>query len=156
MSDIGGVDATDPDAAQPGTDCRCGRQIIGDGDGNRPVGEANQRRVYLTKANGTWQVAEPPTIEELIGRAPSGAAIHEVAQEAERMLLEKNISYGDSALNPIGVFAKGLDATHLLQVRIDDKLARISNQQHYPGDDDVLDLIGYLLLLRIANRRWVT
>lgn len=147
MSDLGGVDPIAEHIAEHGVLCRCGRTV------NRADhSESATHSTNYTNLNGTWKVAMPPTIEELIGQAPSGPAIHEVAQEAERMLLEKNISYGDSALNPINVFAKGLDATHLLQVRIDDKLARISNAQHYPGDDDVLDLIGYLLLLRIANR----
>ena len=41
--------------------------------------------------------------------------------EVADMLVEKNWSYGDSALHPVGIFAKG-QADDLIRVRIDDKL----------------------------------
>ena len=77
-----------------------------------------------------------------------------VLKEIKEVLIEKNIRYGDSALSPIGVFA-GKDAEALIRVRIDDKLKRISNQRENSGDteDAELDLIGYLMLLRIAQKR---
>ena len=65
------------------------------------------------------------------------------------MLIEKNISYGDSALTPIRVFSKA-DNLEQIKVRIDDKLNRIVNSESYPGDNDIDDLIGYLILLKIA------
>jgi hypothetical protein len=67
------------------------------------------------------------------------------------MLLEKNRKYGDSALEPLGVFAPNLTPAQSIRVRIDDKLKRMRNQG---GEDEdvVLDLIGYLILLRIAER----
>lgn len=67
------------------------------------------------------------------------------------MLVEKNAAYGDSALNPVRCFSKA-DAIEQLKVRIDDKLSRFMRGHEYPGDDTVTDLIGYLLLLRMANR----
>jgi hypothetical protein len=42
------------------------------------------------------------------------------------------------------------DSAEQLKVRIDDKLNRIKNSQGYAGDNDIDDLIGYLVLLRIA------
>jgi hypothetical protein len=33
--------------------------------------------------------------------------IIEVSQEVTNLLLEKNAAYGDSALNPVGIFSKG-------------------------------------------------
>jgi hypothetical protein len=66
------------------------------------------------------------------------------------MLIEKNISYGDSALNPIRIFSVA-DATEQLKVRIDDKLNRVKNNQGFAGDNDIDDLIGYLILYKIAK-----
>lgn len=76
--------------------------------------------------------------------------IKEVGQEIIDLLIEKNESYGDSALKPAGIFATG-NAVDNLSSRIDDKLMRIKSQgfRGY-GEDNVKDLIGYLILLKIA------
>lgn len=76
--------------------------------------------------------------------------IKAVGQEVIDLLIEKNKSYGDSALEPANIFAKG-SAVENLCSRIDDKLMRIKTQgfDGY-GEDNVKDLIGYLILLRIA------
>lgn len=65
-------------------------------------------------------------------------------------IVAKNLSYGDSALNPIRVFSKA-DRMEGLYQRIDDKLSRVARGSDYPGDDTVLDLMGYLCLLMIAR-----
>ena len=77
--------------------------------------------------------------------------IRRVCSELAEFLCEKNASYGDSAANPIGVFAKGLDAEAQIHVRIDDKLNRIKRGSEYPGDDTVKDLAGYLVLLMVVR-----
>ncbi len=73
-----------------------------------------------------------------------------VGNEVIDLLIEKNQSYGDSALEPANVFANG-NAVENLCARIDDKLMRIKTQgfRGY-GEDNVKDLIGYLILLKIA------
>ena len=38
-------------------------------------------------------------------------------------------------------------------MRIDDKLSRFARGTDYPGDNDIDDLIGYLVLLKIAKER---
>jgi hypothetical protein len=81
--------------------------------------------------------------------APSGHKIWTKCHEIAQMLIEKNISYGDSALSPIRTFAQS-DGIEQIKVRIDDKLNRIKNNQGYVGDNDIDDLIGYLVLLKIA------
>ncbi len=81
--------------------------------------------------------------------APSGLRILGQCLKTASMLIEKNISYGDSALTPIRVFSKA-DNLEQIKVRIDDKLNRIVNSESYPGDNDIDDLIGYLILLKIA------
>jgi hypothetical protein len=83
--------------------------------------------------------------------APSGHKIITECLEIAEMLIKKNISYGDSALNPARLFAQS-DSREQLRVRIDDKLNRIKNSQGFAGDNDLDDLIGYLILLKIANK----
>jgi hypothetical protein len=76
--------------------------------------------------------------------------ITKAGQDVIDLLIEKNNSYGDSALNPANIFANGSAVDNLCS-RIDDKLMRIKNQgfRGY-GEDNVKDLIGYLILLKIA------
>ena len=81
--------------------------------------------------------------------APSGKRIWDACHEIAQLLIEKNISYGDSALSPNRIFAQS-DNIEQLKVRIDDKLNRVKNNQGFAGDNDIDDLIGYLILLKIA------
>jgi hypothetical protein len=68
------------------------------------------------------------------------------------LLINKNIKYGNSALEPLGVFSQ-LSAKEGLLVRIDDKLKRIKNGSLEKDDEDVInDLIGYLVLLKISDK----
>jgi len=82
--------------------------------------------------------------------APAGGKIWGACHEIAHMLIEKNISYGNSALDPIRIFSTA-DSTEQLKVRIDDKLNRVKNNQGFAGDNDIDDLIGYLVLYRIAR-----
>ena len=77
--------------------------------------------------------------------------IAQVCDEVKTLLLEKNAKYGDSALNPSRIFSKASTVEQLL-VRIDDKLNRIQKGAGLlASDEDVVqDLIGYLILLKIA------
>lgn len=84
--------------------------------------------------------------------APSGKEIIEVCVGITQLLLSKNISYGNSALNPTRIFSKSSPEEQIL-VRIDDKLSRISRGSEYPGDDTLEDLIGYLTLLLVSRRQ---
>lgn len=70
------------------------------------------------------------------------------------LLHVKNREYGNSALEPIGVFS-GLSAEEQLRVRIDDKLKRIQTtrgQATEIHEDTEQDLLGYLILLRVARK----
>ena len=54
-------------------------------------------------------------------------------------------------MTPLGIFSK-LNSAEAIKARIDDKLSRISNIGLNDATEDTLDdLIGYLLLLKIAN-----
>jgi hypothetical protein len=100
--------------------------------------------------NKIEELEEQISLVELIGAAPSGPEISVACDEIKRLLLEKNIAYGNSALSPIQIFAKA-GAQEGIANRIDDKLNRIKNAQSYPGDNDVDDLIGYLILYKISQ-----
>jgi hypothetical protein len=75
--------------------------------------------------------------------------VYRILSEITEMLVTKNEKYGNSALEPLGVFSQ-LSAKDGLLVRIDDKLKRIKNGSLDKDDEDVInDLIGYLILLKI-------
>jgi len=77
--------------------------------------------------------------------------VSNVLIEIKDLLIEKNKKYGNSALEPLGVFSQ-LSAKEGLLVRIDDKLKRIKNGTLDHDDEDVInDLIGYLVLLKIKT-----
>ena len=82
------------------------------------------------------------TFEELVGIE---------LDNLKSILLAKNKKYGNSALEPVRVFSKASPIEQLL-VRIDDKLSRMANQQPGEDEDVTMDLMGYLVLLRIAER----
>lgn len=76
-----------------------------------------------------------------------------VLKEIEEMLIAKNLKYGNSAIEPLGVFSK-LSPEEGIKVRIDDKLKRIKNGSLEKDDEDVVnDLIGYLVLLKIHAKK---
>ena len=76
-------------------------------------------------------------------------------EKVTKLLLKKNSSYGDSATNPkVRVFANHLSLTDSIRSRIDDKLNRIKNlstKDKTFNEDTLKDLIGYLILLYIAE-----
>ena len=80
--------------------------------------------------------------------------ISKVCDDIKELLLYKNKMYGDSALSPNRIFSRSSGIEQLL-VRIDDKLNRIQKGAGLvANDEDVIqDLIGYLILLKIALKR---
>jgi hypothetical protein len=77
-------------------------------------------------------------------------AIEDECDAVKAMLLQKNAAYGNSATNPIRIFSKA-DPLEQIRVRIDDKLSRLARGSA-AGEDVELDLIGYLILLRVARQ----
>ena len=74
-----------------------------------------------------------------------------VTLEIRYLLIKKNEAYGDSALNPVRIFSKA-DPLEQLKVRMDDKLSRLARGDE-AGEDVILDLLGYLLIYRIQQKR---
>ena len=77
-----------------------------------------------------------------------------VCDRVKELLLQKNLKYGDSALNPVRVMSQSSPVEQIL-VRIDDKLNRIKKGAGLLASDEdvVLDLIGYFVLLKVALDR---
>jgi hypothetical protein len=73
-----------------------------------------------------------------------------ILDELKSKLVSKNRKYGNSALEPVRVFSKA-DATEQLKVRLDDKLSRIVSSQSDEDEDVIDDLLGYLVLLKMAT-----
>ena len=75
--------------------------------------------------------------------------VDHVLNEVRALLLEKNKAYGNSALEPKRIFSQ-VNPIEQLNVRIDDKLSRIANADAEDAEDAELDLLGYLVLKRVA------
>ena len=76
--------------------------------------------------------------------------IRAVCAEVADLLAGKNAAYGNSALDPVRIFSRA-DPIEQLKVRIDDKLSRLARGDA-AGEDVEWDLLGYLILLRVARR----
>ena len=74
-----------------------------------------------------------------------------ITRNVANMLKEKNRSYGNSALDPLRIFSKATPVEQIL-VRIDDKLSRLKRGDNRFQEDTILDLLGYLVLLIIAQK----
>ena len=83
----------------------------------------------------------------------TSTAIAKVCDDIKALLLEKNAKYGDSALSPKRIFSTSGSIEQIL-VRIDDKLSRIATRgfRGEQDEDTLSDLIGYLVLLKVAAR----
>ena len=77
--------------------------------------------------------------------------IIETCEELKEMLLDKNRKYGDSALNPQRIFSRA-DTIEQINVRIDDKLSRLKSRQADEDEDVENDLLGYLILKKVAMK----
>lgn len=78
--------------------------------------------------------------------------ISSVIADIEQLLISKNRAYGDSALSQGRLFP--IDPIISIQSRINDKLERIANKGITDAtEDSISDLIGYLVLLKIALNR---
>lgn len=86
-----------------------------------------------------------------VALTPVQQAISDECTALADFLIAKNRAYGSSFSDPINMFSKAT-AREQLAIRIDDKLNRIAKGGEFPGDDTVLDLIGYLVLLRVLGR----
>lgn len=109
-----------------------------------------------------WGIKQEEPLPVVVDELPTMHATEEIVMSdmisaecdsIRDMLISKNESYGDSIADPLRIFApEGLRPTDLVRARIDDKLSRISRGNGFGDEDAVLDLIGYLIILRIMTR----
>lgn len=102
------------------------------------------------RRSGDLRVVQPRVTTGELG--PSAIDIARECDELKANLLEKNAKYGDSALEPIRIFSKA-PADEQIKVRLDDKINRLLHAKANEDEDVTFDLLGYLILLRIARRR---
>lgn len=88
-----------------------------------------------------------------MGKAQLEEEIRATCDKMADLLVEKNYSYGNSVAEPVQIFAKRIDTLAQIDVRIDDKLARLQKGKEFPGDDTVKDLAGYLILRMIVAEK---
>lgn len=87
-------------------------------------------------------------MQKVENQSDTDVKIEIVCDQLRQFLQEKNKRYGDSALNPISVFAKDSNALDKLLVRLDDKVSRIMNSVEL-RKNDCQDILGYLVLVCI-------
>jgi len=68
----------------------------------------------------------------------------------EGLLLSKNRKYGDSALR--NGYPFNIPPVTAIKARINDKIARLNSNTLEEDEDVTADLIGYLILLRVAQK----
>jgi hypothetical protein len=102
---------------------------------------------------GSYETGTPaiPMTRTTYDHEAFAADLDQVLGEIRETLIAKNKAYGSSALDPVRIFSKASTREQLL-VRMDDKLSRLERGSA-AGEDVLLDLLGYLLLLRIAELR---
>lgn len=86
-----------------------------------------------------------------IKKSKFSKSLTKTLEELGTMLLSKNASYGNAALEPLRIFSKA-DSVEQLKVRIDDKLSRLQRGAEI-GEDTVKDLTGYLILFLMARSK---
>lgn len=103
----------------------------------------------------TRQEATLRTVDSLVLRTMTMGAFENqllvLMRNARDLLVTKNASYGNSALDPVRIWSEASTREQLL-VRLDDKMSRLSRGQA-AGEDVAKDTLGYLLLLEILENR---
>ena len=89
-------------------------------------------------------------LEPLLCENDTQKKIKEICDEIAKLLIDKNKKYGNSALKPKNIFYKG-NAENSILIRLDDKIGRIINNNGEIRTNDIVDIIGYLILLLISK-----
>jgi len=128
--------------------------VAADLNAQAPAGIPSPSLDELAEQQGINPVRTPadiPTLEiDEPDMPPAQEMIQRECRDIEAVLLDKNKAYGNSALDPVRIFSTA-DPIEQIRVRIDDKLSRIKRGQAL-GEDVTRDLVGYLILLRVAEK----
>lgn len=98
-------------------------------------------------SDGLGTITVDSSVIAAIKNAPSGGAILDTCIDIAVFLAGKNTAYGNAAFEPLNVFTK-TDAEEQAKMAIDNKLNRLLHGNEYAGDDTVMDLLGYLIILK--------
>lgn len=85
--------------------------------------------------------------EDIYSQESVQAEILAQVKEVGKFLIEKNRKYGNSAIQPTRIFSKASNEEQIM-VRLDDKLSRLQSAQTDDDEDVIMDIVGYLLLLK--------
>ena len=89
------------------------------------------------------------TIVRDIDLSDTQLKIRNLCDKISEILIYKNKKYGNSAIEPNGIFYKG-NARDSILIRLDDKIGRIKNNNGELRTNDIVDIIGYLILLLVV------
>jgi hypothetical protein len=124
-----------------------------DSDGNIIAGERTHLRLRDYEVLEVSRVDADMPAQDVM---PASPATHDqiaaTCDGIKAMLLAKNRRYGNSALEPVRIFSRATPVEQIL-VRLDDKLSRLRSAQLDEDEDVIDDLIGYLVLLKIARTK---
>lgn len=111
------------------------------------LGEMERRRKATDEYEAELNAKDSAPISQ------SQKCIAEIVDATKDLLLYKNKMYGDSALNPVGIFTKHIktvpENTASILVRLDDKLGRVRNAPAL-RINDISDIMGYCTLLLVS------
>lgn len=117
--------------------------------------EASRAEIFNTIHNGdrSMDINSGTGVQDIPEVSQTAKDIAEVCDSIRDMLIGKNRAYGDSALTPVRIFSRA-SLVEQIRVRLDDKLSRLARGAGGDYVEDVEgDIIGYLILLRIAKKR---
>ena len=99
----------------------------------------------LWDEGGKWDI-----LTALAKEAPAGEEILVAGLDVVEMLLEKNISYSNSAMDPLNVLSNATPEDQI-KMHIDNKLTRLKYQKEFQNEDSLKDLAGYVILLMVLK-----
>jgi hypothetical protein len=134
-----------------GTCWKCVEELVAGGSTDVEARQEALNPAVLVEPPGAVPESVLRFLEEAKLGSQSSFDILKVCLDLAAFLMEKNAAYGDSALTPLRCVSKA-DASEQIRVRIDDKLSRLFRGQA-GGEDALQDLVGYWVLLKIAEKR---
>ena len=107
--------------------------------------ESSALAELLWDEGGKWDI-----LTALAKEAPAGEEILVAGLDVVEMLLEKNISYSNSAMDPLNVLSNATPEDQI-KMHIDNKLTRLKYQKEFQNEDSLKDLAGYVILLMVLK-----
>jgi len=129
--------------------CDCTDSIACDGGVEEVHSGVDHKKELQNKFLDTDERDLPGVFRVTEDKRSFASDVYGITNALAEMLIDKNKKYGNSALEPKRIFSNA-DPIEQIKVRIDDKLSRMSNQKK-EDEDVVQDLLGYLVLLKIAK-----